>query len=245
MSAAPASRQEKTTMDDKTRPLPVARRSAFLKAGLFFLFIVAAIVLVRYSPLRDYLTAAALQQFLNAAGIWAPLVFIAVYAAGVCLFIPGTLLTGLGAAIFGAYWGFLYVWVGAMLGASLAFFIGRFLGRDFAASLVGNRLKKYDDAIRRNGFATVLYLRLVYFPFTPMNFGMGLTGVTFRDYIAGTGLGILVGTFIFTFFIGTLKEVWISGDWGQLLSFKVFFSVALFIFSFFIPKLLKRLRGEG
>lgn len=231
-------------MDENPRPLAGNRRSALLKAGLFVLFIIVAIGIVRYSPLKNYLTAEALQQFLNAAGLWAPLVFIAVYAAGVCLFVPGTLLTGLGAAIFGAYWGFLYVWVGAMLGAGLAFFIGRFLGRDFAASLIGNRLKKYDDAIRRNGFATVLYLRLVYFPFTPMNFGMGLTSVTFKDYIAGTGLGILVGTFIFTFFIGTLKDVWVSGDWGQLLSFKVFFSVALFVFSFSIPKLIKRFRGD-
>ena len=53
-----------------------------------------------------------------------------------------------------------------MLGASAAFWIGRTLGRDLAASLVGDRLKKYDEAIERNGFATVLYLRLVYFPFT-------------------------------------------------------------------------------
>ena len=232
-------------MAENTRLPADARHKALLKAGLFVVFIVVAIGLVRYSPLKHYFTAEALQQFLNAAGLWAPLVFIVVYAAGVCLFIPGTLLTGLGAALFGAYGGFLYVWIGAMLGASLAFLIGRFLGRDFAASLVGDRLQKYDDAIRRNGFATVLYLRLVYFPFTPMNFGMGLTGVTFKDYVAGTGLGILVGTFVFTFFIGTLKEIWVSGDWGQLLSFRVFFAVALFVFSFFIPKLLKRFRGEA
>jgi uncharacterized membrane protein YdjX (TVP38/TMEM64 family) len=233
------------TMDENTRPLPGARRTALLKAVLFLLFIVAAVGLVRYSPLKQYLTAEALQAVLDKAGFWAPVVFIFVYAGGVCLFIPGTLLTGLGAALFGAYRGFVFVWVGAMLGACLAFFIGRTLGRDFAAALIGGRLKKYDDAIRRNGFATVLYLRLVYFPFTPMNFGMGLTSVGFRDYLLGTGLGILVGTFIFTFFIGTLKEVWASGDWGQLLSFKVFFSIALFVFSLFIPRLIKHFRGEG
>jgi uncharacterized membrane protein YdjX (TVP38/TMEM64 family) len=131
-----------------------------------------------------------------------------------------------------------------MLGASLAFFIGRKLGREFAASLIGDKLKKYDDAIERNGFATVLYLRLVYFPFTPMNFGMGLTRVHFRDYFAGTGLGIIVGTFIFTFFIGTLKEVWASGNWAELISFKVFFSIGLFVFSLFIPKIIKKIKGE-
>ena len=44
--------------------------------------------------------------------------------------------------------------------------------------------------------------------------------------------------------IGTLKEVWSSGNWGELLSFKVFFSIGLFVFSFFIPKIIKSIRGE-
>jgi uncharacterized membrane protein YdjX (TVP38/TMEM64 family) len=132
-----------------------------------------------------------------------------------------------------------------MIGASAAFWIGRTLGREFAASLIGDRLKRYDDAIERNGFATVLYLRLVYFPFTPMNFGMGLTKVRFADYLFGTGLGIIVGTFIFTFFIGTLKQVWATGNWAELLSFKVFLSVGLFIFSFFIPKIIKAIKGDA
>jgi uncharacterized membrane protein YdjX (TVP38/TMEM64 family) len=214
------------------------------KAIVFVAFIIGAIFLIRFTPIKNYLTADALGSFLEGAGIWAPVVYMIFYAIGVCLFVPGTLLTGLGAAIFGAYWGFLYVWIGAMLGAVAAFFIGRTLGRDFAASMIGGKLKKYDDAIERNGFATVLYLRLVYFPFTPMNFGMGLTKVRFWDYFAGTGLGIIVGTFIFTFFIGTLKDVWVSGNWGELISFKVFFSIGLFIFSFFIPKIIKRIKGE-
>lgn len=82
----------------------------------------------------------------------------------------------------------------------------------------------------------MLYLRLVYSPFPAMNFGMGLSGVRFRDYILGTGLGIVVGTFIFTFFIGPLKEVWVSRNWGNPLSFKVLFSIGLSVFSLFTPQ---------
>lgn len=227
-----------------TNARPVkGKKGGALKALGFSAFIVAAIYVVRFTPAKEYLTSEALGRLLDGAGIWAPIAYMLVYAIGVCLFLPGTLLTGLGAAIFGPYWGFLYVWIGAMLGASAAFVIGRTLGREFATSLVGDGLQKYDDAIERNGFATVLYLRLVYFPFTPMNFGMGLTKVHFRDYLVGTGLGIIVGTFIFTFFIGTVKEVWTSGNWGDLISFKVFFSVGLFVFSFFIPKIIKKIRG--
>lgn len=231
-------------MESEIQQTGKSRNKAILKAGIFLVFIILAISLIRFTPIKNYLTAQALGDFLETAGYWAPILFMAIYAVGVCVFLPGTLLTGLGAAIFGAYWGFVYVWIGAMLGASAAFFIGRTLGREFAASLIGDRLKKYDDAIERNGFATVLYLRLVYFPFTPMNFGMGLTKVHFRDYFFGTGLGIIVGTFIFTFFIGTLKEVWASGNWGELISFKVFFSIGLFVFSFFIPKIIKAVKGE-
>ncbi len=231
-------------MEPTTPSVRRGRKKTLVKAFILVVFIVAAVFLVRFTPLKAYLNPESLGRLLVAAGFWAPFVFILIYMAGVCLFVPGTLLTGLGAAIFGAYWGFLYVWIGAMAGASAAFFIGRTLGRDFATSLIGEKLKKYDDGIERNGFATVLYLRLVYFPFTPLNFGMGLTGVRFWDYFFGTGLGILVGTFIFTFFIGTLKDIWASGDWGQLFSFKVIFSVVLFVFSFFIPKIIKRIKGE-
>jgi uncharacterized membrane protein YdjX (TVP38/TMEM64 family) len=221
-----------------------SRKKAMLKASVLVAFIIVAIYIVKFTPVQGYLTAEALGSLLDAAGFWAPVFFILFYAAGICLFLPGTLLTGIGAAIFGPYWGFLYVWIAAMIGASAAFWIGRTLGRDFAASLIGDRLKKYDDAIERHGFATVLYLRLVYFPFTAMNFGMGLTKVRFWDYFSGTGLGIIVGTFIFTFFVGTLKDVWVSGNWGELLSFKVFFSIGLFVFSFLIPKIIKKIKGE-
>jgi len=219
-------------------------KGPLLKGVLLVAFIIAAVAVARFTPVKSYLTPEGLGRFLEVAGIWGPVIFALVYAAGVCLFIPGTLLTTLGGAIFGATQGFLYVWVGAMLGATAAFWIGRTLGRDLAASLVGDRLKKYDEAIERNGFATVLYLRLVYFPFTPMNFGMGLTRVRFRDYFFGTALGIIVGTFIFTFFAGTVRDVWAGGDFRGLLSLKVLFSVALFVFSFFLPKIIRKIRGE-
>jgi uncharacterized membrane protein YdjX (TVP38/TMEM64 family) len=220
------------------------RMRAAVKAGLLVALIIAGICLLRFTPARTFLTQDRLAQLLENAGLWAPLIFVMIFAAGVCLFVPGTLLIALGAGLFGTYRGFAYVWLGAMLGAAASFWIGRTLGREFARSLIGNRLKKYDEAIERNGFATVLYLRLIYFPFTPLNLGLGLTRIRFFDYLLGTGLGIVVGVFIFTFFFGTIKEVWAGGNWGQLISFNVFFSVGLFVFSFFIPVLIKKARKE-
>ena len=219
-------------------------RRSVLKALALGVFLLTAIALVRFTPVRGLLTAGKLTSLIENAGAWAPVAYMLGYAIGVCLFVPGTILTVIGAAVFGPSLGFAYVWVGAMAGSSLAFLIGRHLGRDLAASLIGDRLKRYDEAIGRNGFAATLYLRLIYFPFNVMNFGMGLTGVKFRDYFLGTALGILIGTFIFTFAVGTVSDVWASGRWEGLLGWKVLLSLGLFVFSFFIPAIIKRIKGE-
>jgi uncharacterized membrane protein YdjX (TVP38/TMEM64 family) len=212
------------------------------KALLMLLFITGSVLVFRYTPLQGLIDPKRVQAFIDSIGPWGPVAFILIYAAGICLFLPATLFTGIGAVVYGPFYGFLYNEIGAMLGASTAFFIGRYLGRDFAGSLIGDRLKKYDDKIALNGFATTLYLRLAFFPFTALNFGMGLTRVTFRDFFFGTLFGIIDGGFVLTFFIATLAEIRKSGDWLQLADWKTVLSVALFVASFFIPKALKRIR---
>jgi uncharacterized membrane protein YdjX (TVP38/TMEM64 family) len=147
-------------------------KKPMIKASILLVFLVCTLLVVRFTLVKGFLTADQRGRFLDTAGFWAPLLIVVIYAVGVCLFVPGMVLGAMVAVIFGAYWGFIYVWIGTMAGASGAFFIGRYLGREFAASLVGDKLRRYDDAIERNGFTAVLYLRLAYFPFTPMNFGM-------------------------------------------------------------------------
>ncbi len=218
--------------------------STKVKALLFIIFIITAIIIFNFTHVKEYLHPQTLRDFLAATGRLAPLLFILAYGAGVCLFLPATLFTGIGALLFGASYGFLYNITGAMLGASAAFFVGRYFGRDFAASLIGNRLEKYDAKIAANGFAVTLYLRLLFFPFTPMNFGMALTRISFVNYFWGTFFGILAGGFVMTFFFATLAEVWSSGQWNRLWGWKSLFSLALFIGSFFIPKAVKLFRPE-
>lgn len=220
-------------------------RNGAAKAIVFVLFLATTVWLFRATELREWIAPERIEGFVRASGPWGPLVFIVVYAVGICLFLPATLFTGIGAVLFGTLFGFVYNEIGALLGASAAFFIGRYLGRDFAASLIGDRLRKYDDRIAANGFRTTLYLRLVFFPFTPLNFGMGLTRVSFRDYFFGTLCGIIVGGFVLTFFFASLAEVWRSGDWWQLLGWKTLLSLTLFVASFFIPKAVQRFRPDA
>ena len=218
--------------------------ASVIKALLLVVIVTTAILVFQFTPLERYLHPQSLKNSLAAAGPLAPLLFIFAYAIGICFFLPATLFTGIGAALFGTFFGFLYNLTGAMLGASAAFFIGRYLGRDFAASLIGDRLAEYDEKIAANGFAVTLYLRLLFFPFTPMNFGMSLTRISFTQYFWGTFFGIFAGGFVMTFFFATLAEVWSSGQWENLWGWKILFSLFLFIGSFFIPKVVKHFKPE-
>lgn len=216
-----------------------------VKAAVFLTFIFVVFFLFRYTNIGEFFNPEVMRNWVNGFGALAPIVFVVLYGLGISLFLPATLFTGLGALLFGTMWGFLLNITGAMLGASISFFIGRYLGRDFAASLIGGRLKKYDRKIAENGFATTLYLRLVFFPFTPLNFGMGITAIDFKAYFTGTFLGIIAGGFAMTFFFATLAEVWKSGQWITLLNWSSLLAVVLFVGSFFIPVIVKRVQPES
>jgi uncharacterized membrane protein YdjX (TVP38/TMEM64 family) len=218
--------------------------SAAIKAAILALFIGGAIFVVHYTPLGAYLSAERLRGSIDTTTYWAPVAFMLVYIVGVCLFVPATVLIALGVAVFGISGGFVYSWLASLVGSSLSFYIGRYLGRDFAARIIGQRLKKYDEAIETYGFSTVLYLRLACLPFAPLNFGMGLTKVRFRDFFWGTALGILVVTFAITLSVGAIRDIWAGGAWDASLAWKVLFVVCLFAFSLSVPRIIKVFRRD-
>jgi uncharacterized membrane protein YdjX (TVP38/TMEM64 family) len=127
------------------------------------------------------------------------------------VFFPGTPLTLAGGALFGPVFGTLYTVVGATIGAICAFYFSRFFSggvRSKKHDGVLSKLAVYDEAIKKNGFLTVLFLRFVpLFPFNGLNFALGLTSINVRDYALGTLLGIIPGTFAFVFFGDSLSSL--------------------------------------
>lgn len=212
---------------------------------VLIVFLGVAVWAFRFTPAKELMTPEFLSRILNTAGWWGPAVFALIEAAAIVLFVPASIPIFVGAGLFGASWGFICGWIGAVVGASVAFWLGRTLGREFVAALIGDRLQRYDDAIERNGFAAVLYLRLLNSPFTPLNYGLSLTKVRFRDYLLGTALGVAVSVFVLTFLAGTLKKAWSSGQWEDLVSLKMGLALAVFAFSFFIPAILRKMRGPA
>ena len=89
----------------------------------------------------------------------------------------------------------MLVYLAALLGAPLAFVVGRYLGRDAVERFTGARVARVDELLRRHGLATVIGARLIpVLPFTVINYTAGLTAVRRGDYALGTALGIIPGT---------------------------------------------------
>jgi uncharacterized membrane protein YdjX (TVP38/TMEM64 family) len=138
-------------------------------------------------------------------GAWAPIGFIFIYNIATVFLIPGSILTLGSGVLFGVVWGSLYVFIGATLGATWAFLIGRYFARNWVTQKVqGNpKFQAIDRAIAREGFKIVLLTRLSpIFPFNLLNYALGITQVSLQDYLLGS-LGMIPGTILYVY-IGSL-----------------------------------------
>lgn len=169
---------------EQPSPRAAALRLLALAVGL------AAVWLVLY--LSGWNGPEELQSAVRAAGWAGAAVFVVGYAVLVLLPTPASVLTILGGALFGLWWGVVLAWAGALLGAIGGFLIGRRLGRPAVDRLLAGRLAHVDAVLSDHGFVAVVAVRLVpVFPYAPLNYAAGLLGVRVRDYVAGTAVGIV------------------------------------------------------
>jgi uncharacterized membrane protein YdjX (TVP38/TMEM64 family) len=167
------------------------------KLGLALLALAALIVAGRTAAAHF----AAFAGWVQAQGVLGPAIFVAGYAAAVVAFVPASILTLAAGAIFGVVEGTLYVLAAATLGSALAFLVSRYVARAAVEQrLSGNpKLAAIDRAIGAEGRKIVLLLRLSpAFPFSALNYALGLTRVRFVDYLIAS-VGMLPGTLLYVY----------------------------------------------
>ncbi|MFN6478034.1 TVP38/TMEM64 family protein [Nostoc sp. DedQUE07] len=144
-------------------------------------------------------------QWIESLGAVGAIAFIVLYIIATVAFFPGSILTLGAGVIFGAVWGSLYVFIGATLGATAAFLVGRYLARSWVAGKIADNKKfaAIDEAVGREGLKIVLLTRLSpIFPFNLLNYAFGITGVSLQDYFIGS-LGMIPGSIMYVY-IGSL-----------------------------------------
>ncbi len=130
-----------------------------------------------------------------------PLIFILFFNVATLLCFPASLLALKAGYVFGLGWGTVYVLVAAILGAILAFWMGRYLTRHWVQQKLQEniRFRAIAHAVEKEGWKIVLLTRLSpIFPFNLTNYVFGMTQISLRNYGLGS-LGILPGTVLYTY----------------------------------------------
>jgi uncharacterized membrane protein YdjX (TVP38/TMEM64 family) len=151
------------------------------------------------STLRETLKNALV--WIDGLGAIGGLVLILIYIVATVSLVSGAILTLGAGAIFGLWKGAIYAFLGASLGATTAFLVGRYLARNWVAQkIAGNpQFAAFDRAVGKEGFKIVALSRLSpLFPFILLNYFFSLTSVSLKDYLLGF-IGMIPGTILYTY----------------------------------------------
>lgn len=180
-----------------------------IKIGLVALIVVGIIVAWRLG-LFQYISldrVEELKDYINSFGLFAPMVFIGFYILATILFLPGLPLSILAGVAFGPIYGSIWVSLGSTIGASLAFLVGRYTGRDVIIKRFADveLFKKLDKGVSEQGWKMVAITRLMpLFPFNAQNYAYGLTSIKFKTYVFVSWICMLPATIGYLFLAGSI-----------------------------------------
>jgi uncharacterized membrane protein YdjX (TVP38/TMEM64 family) len=165
-------------------------------------------------------------------------IYIVLYALRPLILFPATLLTVASGLIFGPWLGIAFTVIGENASANFAFFLARWMGRDWISAHERGGIVKWEGRLKDNGLVTVLIMRLIYLPFDAVNFGCGLTSIKHRDFFIGTFIGIIPALISFVLFGGVASAA--VENRYLVLAIAIFF----FVLGLIIARVLHKMRPE-
>jgi uncharacterized membrane protein YdjX (TVP38/TMEM64 family) len=217
-----------------------ARRHLYVKVAAVAIIVAAVVMLARN---RELFQVMAIQSELKRFGVFGPIVFIAIYAVATVAFVPGSILTLAGGAIFGAVFGAIWNLLGATLGATGAFLIARYVAGDWVARRAGGRLAALVGGVEEEGWRFVAFVRLApIFPFNLVNYAFGLTRVSLAEYIIASVVCMAPGVVAYTY-LGYAGRTAAAGEAGAIKAGIV--ALALLGAVAFLPRFVRRYRRAG
>ncbi|MBI3811631.1 MAG: TVP38/TMEM64 family protein [Nitrospirae bacterium] len=213
----------------------MAISSQTLKFAGLLIFIAVAVLLFQVTDLGRYVRPEVIRTAIQSVGPLAPFLYLLIYSIAPVLSVPGWIISVAGGLAFGALWGTILTVIGATIGATAAFFSARYLGRAFVDRVLKGKfqaLATMDDQAAAHGFQVIFFLRLIpLIPFNVLNYVAGLSKVGARDYIIGTFVGIVPGTFAYVYLGSALTHIY---------SWQFAAAIGLLILLTLIPMFYKR-----
>ena len=189
------------------------------------ILLLGAISLFFITPARNLLDRQILADYLQALGIWTVPIFIFTYVILAVLGLPIVIHTLAGGVVFGLVWGTIWSAIAATLGAVGAFYLTRYVFRDWAISKFGKHklLAKFDRSMESNAFELVLALRFTPIaPFNIINFLLALTPIKIDTYTIATFIGVIPGSIAYTWLGTSGKIAFQDGDRLQFICASIF-----------------------
>ena len=184
-----------------------------LKHGFFWILLICLLATGLAVFLIGGIDPDLIEGWLQQAGIWAPIVYVVVYAIATLLILPSTALNLVGGAIFGPWLGTLWTSIAAIVAAIVAFGFARGIGRRAIAHKLAGRWQAIDAELGQGGLFYMFAIRLLpIIPYGLVNFAAGLSSVRFKDYVLGTLLGTVPGIFPFVLIGDSGKKALKTGD---------------------------------
>jgi uncharacterized membrane protein YdjX (TVP38/TMEM64 family)/rhodanese-related sulfurtransferase len=201
-----------------------------------------AIVAVWLAFNRERLDPALIESAIHGLGLLAPLGHVVLFALATILFVPGAIFGLIGGALFGPLWGAVLNLTGATLGATAAFLVARYAAADWVRRKAGGRLDRLIAGVEAEGWRFVAFVRLVpLFPFNLTNYALGLTRISLKHYVLASLICMVPGTVAYTWLGHAGREV-AAGN-AAAIRYGLF-ALALLAAIAFLPRLVRRLRGQ-
>lgn len=201
--------------------------------------LIAVVATLYFSPARDYFTLEyARVAIADLRALWyGPLILILLYGIGTVFALPATLFVCLSGIIWGPLLGGIYGLIGGCLGATLSFFVARFIGGGVLAR-AGKRGARLEKHLETAGFSTMLALRLIPgVPFPVLNYAAGVARVPFRDYFLSTLIGSAPAHFVLAYSAHAIAGNTLS---GRQAFYRLLLAGVLMGALVFIPMAIKR-----
>lgn len=203
--------------------------------------IIVTIALLWYFDVFQYFQVERIQDlkvFIDKFGIISPLIFILIYIIATVFFLPGLPLTLLAGILFGPFLGTVWVSIASTAGATFAFLVARYSGRQFVVDKFSKSdlFIKLDQGVKKQGWKMVAITRLVpLFPFNAQNYAYGLTSISLKTYVLVSFLCMLPGTIAYIFLSGAI--IGGEGDVGKTITY-IGIGIGLLVALSFISKML-------
>ena len=149
---------------------------------------------------------AGVARTLVALGPWGYLAFVLAYALFQPFGVPGTIFILAAPLIWPWPVAFALSLTGTMAASVVGFSFARLVARDWIATRIPARFRKYDAALATRAFATVFWLRLVFWMPPLLHAFFGVSKVRFSTHFAASFLGYLVPLFLVSYFGQTLFD---------------------------------------